>query len=1701
MRSINIFWLLLFLLNCEFITSAQQIDSLQNITIYVTFASPPSSFTVNKAPLRYNKSFAYSFQIDDGGKDIYSLGFPLFQGGSIGSTTYPGLKFTDGCGNDKTFKMSSSLFSFSNYGGSEIDMHDPNGAYATLNITWPEIAVMLQNDWGISNHGLTSSTAGNVEYDIARNHSYVKLKTLSSMNGGDDMGIFVNPNGEEAYTAPAFAQGYLACYRVGNTFGDPSVDVTTAWSHSNIRMGRTGVGNSANLPALVDAMASASVGGAHHWGVHFTHSIENGNWGYDFATFQSVMNYVTDTYGKNGLDNIWMATEEEVLDYLLVKDAITVNTQLTGSVLKITYSGAIPSSYRYYNNSILINADQPVLSVTATGVTGISFNGAGTNSSLINITWNGRYITPPEVNAETWVSKTETTHSQYDANVAMDYVLMVPAGAAQQAFRLRLCTITGITMPASFCNMRNAPITSVPAISVCPDNLIPFPVLVNGFTNITSVSLRIEYDPAVITFVSGTAGKPDVLTGMQITSAPVGSGSALNKIMITWSGSTPKSLAASDTLAKLIFNNITGSSPIVFNTESGSSGDCEYKDENSNVMIDFPSSTYYLNGQIAFSGLPAPGLISGSAELCPGTTGHVYTVPAVAGATSYAWTYPQGFTPVSGQNTNAIILSALAAAVSGNITVKAVNMCNNNPFSQPFLVTVKPRPVPTITGLASLCAATSNIAYSTESGMSNYVWTISSGGAITAGTGTNAILVSWSASGTQFINVSYTALNGCAATEPTVKTVTVNARPIPTISGGSTGCLNGQSTFSTETGMSSYSWTVSSGGTIVSGGNTSFVTINWSSIGAKTVSVNYINQNGCIAVNPTVKSIMVSMPPVPVITGSSSVCEGSANLFYSTDAGMTNYTWAVSGGGAITSGQGTNAVTISWYTVGSETVSVLYTNPSGCTSVVPSVKNVVVHPLPVPTLSGADSVCKGTVGAIYITEPGMADYQWTISPGGVITSGSNSHMILVNWTIAGSQVLTVNYTNSTGCAASFPAVLNVMVKSLPAPSISGIDTICVNETTTYATDTGMTNYQWAVSSGGTIVSGEGTSMIQVQWTDSGSKMLYVNYMNSAGCTASIPASMTVSVFPLPVPTLTGPQLVCEGSAGINYSTEAGMTDYQWTISPGGVITAGALTNIITVTWNLPGMQSIVVGYTNEHGCMVAAPVSMNVSVLPFSVPSITGYDSVCVNQLAAYQTESGMSAYQWTIGEGGNLISGAGTNFIHVLWTSVGTKSVTVTYTNPAGCTTTTPGLKTVTVAHLNPSIIGETEVCEGITGVVYTTQPGMSNYAWSVTSGGAITSGYGTNSIIVSWNSQGMQAVSVNYSNAFGCTAPSPVNLQVTVHPVIVPSVNGSTMVCVNSGNYPYTTQPGMINYLWSLSSGGIITSGQGTNSILVNWTSSGAHSVIVSFSHVNGCVSATPGILPVTVNSGPPNPGPVAGETLICKPRNNVVYSVTPVPLATGYLWNLPPGTVITSGANTNIITVNFNATAQSGDVAVVCTNSCGPGTFSPPLAVSVYPYPATPVISLESPDTLVSSASTGNQWYYENQAIPGANGKRQVVNHSGHYFVLVNPFGCTSDTSNIINAVAVGIGAQHNFNLSIYPNPGNGKVTIRLSADREKKNLTIRVLDLLGKEIFVLPEQLVSGEIKMELDLGAQPTGIYTMILRVGTAQIERKLVIEK
>lgn len=88
------------------------------------------------------------------------------------------------------------------------------------------------------------------------------------------------------------------------------------------------------------------------------------------------------------------------------------------------------------------------------------------------------------------------------------------------------------------------------------------------------------------------------------------------------------------------------------------------------------------------------GAISGTDSLCAGTNAVLYTVPAIAGATSYEWVLPSGAMGTS--NTNSIVLDFAPNAVSGEVIVRGVNAYGPGGHAT-FPVTVLPKPAkPTI---------------------------------------------------------------------------------------------------------------------------------------------------------------------------------------------------------------------------------------------------------------------------------------------------------------------------------------------------------------------------------------------------------------------------------------------------------------------------------------------------------------------------------------------------------------------------------------------------------------------------------------------------------------------------------------------------------------------------------------------------------------------------------------------------------------------------------------------------------------------------------------------------------------------------------------------------------------------------------------------------------------------------------------------
>jgi hypothetical protein len=97
---------------------------------------------------------------------------------------------------------------------------------------------------------------------------------------------------------------------------------------------------------------------------------------------------------------------------------------------------------------------------------------------------------------------------------------------------------------------------------------------------------------------------------------------------------------------------------------------------------------------LTVNALPAAaGAVTGSTTICQGTKGVLYTVPAIANASSYVWTLPYNATIVSGAGTRSITVDFLAGSLSGVVSVHGVNGCSDGPESAPLAVTVNAMPV------------------------------------------------------------------------------------------------------------------------------------------------------------------------------------------------------------------------------------------------------------------------------------------------------------------------------------------------------------------------------------------------------------------------------------------------------------------------------------------------------------------------------------------------------------------------------------------------------------------------------------------------------------------------------------------------------------------------------------------------------------------------------------------------------------------------------------------------------------------------------------------------------------------------------------------------------------------------------------------------------------------------------------------------
>ncbi|MCF6169547.1 MAG: cohesin domain-containing protein [Bacteroidales bacterium] len=136
---------------------------------------------------------------------------------------------------------------------------------------------------------------------------------------------------------------------------------------------------------------------------------------------------------------------------------------------------------------------------------------------------------------------------------------------------------------------QNAPLTTAGKVLDASAGTINVPVTVSNFDNIGSITLTLDYNPSVISYVSATPSP--AFSGMTID------GSVPGQLVISWTTVAGAiTLPDESQLAEVEFSYISGSTSLSWDNAGNGGSNCEYADDVLVPLNDTPTADYYVDG-------------------------------------------------------------------------------------------------------------------------------------------------------------------------------------------------------------------------------------------------------------------------------------------------------------------------------------------------------------------------------------------------------------------------------------------------------------------------------------------------------------------------------------------------------------------------------------------------------------------------------------------------------------------------------------------------------------------------------------------------------------------------------------------------------------------------------------------------------------------------------------------------------------------------------------------------------------------------------------------------------------------------------------------------------------------------------------------------------------------------------------------------
>lgn len=737
------------------------------------------------------------------------------------------------------------------------------------------------------------------------------------------------------------------------------------------------------------------------------------------------------------------------------------------------------------------------------------------------------------------------------------------------------------------------------------------------------------------------------------------------------------------------------------------------------------------------------------------------------------------------------------------------------------------------------------------------------------------------------------------------------------------------------------------------------------------------------------------------------------------------------------------------------------------------------------------------------------------------------------------------FAANVGCIQS----LNGTSGLVPGP-VTGSLQFCAFATEAYSITisgaTPSTVYTWTAPPGATITSGQGTTSVLITFGNTDGTVSVTVNNECTLANVSLPVTMSSCAFfaggdndgftgnigciqtldggaaliPGPIVGSSGFCPFATESYSITVSGATASSIYTWSVPPGATITSGQ------------GTSSILVTYGGSNG-----NISVDIS-----------NECETVNQLLP------VTASSCTFFAGGSNDG----------------------FTSNIGCIQNLDGGP----AFIPGLIVGSTEFCPFATeaySIVVSGATSSTIYTWTVPAGATVTSGQGTSSVLITF-AGAAGTISVDISNecetvnqtlpvtTSSCTFFAGGNNDgFTANVGCIQNLNGGSAFVpgpiVGSAEFcPFATEiytitvagatPSSI-YTWSGPAGSTITSGQGTNTVVITF---GAANGNVSVAINNECETVNQ-ILAVSASScaffaGGNNdgfttnvgciqnlnggsaftPGPIAGSTEFCSfASEGYTITVAGATASTVYTWSGPAGSTVISGQGTSSVLISFGNT--SGFVSVNISNECE--TRNVTLGVSLSGcmfyhggsndgFSVTTLINSPLPVELVSfegreesgivelmwiTESELNNDFFTVERSPDGREFNEVTTVAGSgttnerhtYFALDNyPYNTITyyrlvqqdfdGSVNYSDIISVAVNISEDRKVRIFPNPVVKRTELYFRCYNQlDETATVTYIDSRGIEVRSQNVNLVMGHNEIKLSPDFKSTGIYIILLK--------------